>query len=240
MNKGLYLDKLNWDTDFFGFNVGFLRGSIQSEKEQEEVIEILEKTKTKLAYYASAITLPAIFFTLKKVDVKFVDEKTTFFKKIDSTRNTDSAVVSADNFKNLDVLRHLSILSGRFSRFNVDKNIPNEKFEELYLLWLKNSLNKKIAKEVLLYVYEEEIAGFVTLGEKNGRGDIGIIAVAEQYQGKGIGRKLMQSAEHWFLKNGYTEMQVVTQGSNLEAKQLYTKTAFQIESVEFFYHIWQL
>ena len=109
----------------------------------------------------------------------------------------------------------------------------------MYALWMINSLNRKIAKEVLVFSENNDLSGFVTLGEKNNRADIGIIAVDHISRGKGIGKILMTSAEKWFSDLGYESIQVVTQGDNYPACRLYESCGYEVDTVEFFYHIWR-
>ena len=109
----------------------------------------------------------------------------------------------------------------------------------MYTLWMINSINRKIAKEVLVFTEGNDIAGFVTLGEKNNRADIGIIAVDLNFRGKGIGKTLMYSAEKWFSNLGYQSIQVVTQGDNSPACRLYESCGYKVDTVSYFYHIWK-
>ena len=133
-----------------------------------------------------------------------------------------------------------AVQSGIYSRFNVDKKIGKEKYEEMYTLWMLNSLNHTIAKEVLVLLEQNDLKGFITLGEKNKRADIGLIAVDHHFRGNGIGRILMESAEKWFSDKGYKTIQVVTQGDNYPACRLYERCGYEVETVEFFYHIWKI
>ena len=139
----------------------------------------------------------------------------------------------------MDKLIDLSIQSGIYSRFNIDKKIGKEKFQQLYTLWMVNSINLKIAKDVLVYTEMKDLAGFVTLGEKNNQADIGIISVDSTFRKKGIGKILMTSAEKKFSNLGYDSIQVVTQGDNIPACKLYESCGYQVDSLEFFYHIWK-
>src|SRR5690606_14128178 len=96
-----------------------------------------------------------------------------------------------------------------------------------------------IAHEVLVFLENSVPSGFVTLGEKKDRADIGIIAVDQNHRGKGIGKALMSSAEKWASDKGYNSIQVVTQGDNVPACLLYESCGYKVESVAFFYHIWR-
>ena len=96
-----------------------------------------------------------------------------------------------------------------------------------------------MAKEVFIYQENQIIAGFVTLGEKKSRAEIGIIAVDNNYRGKGIGKSLMFAAENWFAGKKYNEIRVVTQGDNLPACRLYESCGYKTDNVEYFYHLWK-
>jgi dTDP-4-amino-4,6-dideoxy-D-galactose acyltransferase len=78
----------------------------------------------------------------------------------------------------------------------------------------------------------------VTLGEKEKRADIGLIAVNTNYRGKKIGETLVRASQMWSIEQGYKFAQVVTQGSNAAACSLYKKCGYALEKVEFFYHFW--
>jgi len=83
-------------------------------------------------------------------------------------------------------LEKLSIQSGKYSRYSVDKNIKRDKFEKLYTIWIKRSIGKEIADEVLVILDNGNIAGMITLGNKNGKGDIGLLAVESRFRGKNM------------------------------------------------------
>jgi dTDP-4-amino-4,6-dideoxy-D-galactose acyltransferase len=84
----------------------------------------------------------------------------------------------------------------------------------------------------------KRIAGMITLGEKNGRGDIGLIAVNPASRGKGYGEALVRSAHRWFIRQGFHEAQVVTQRRNSSACHLFEKCGFSVEKIEHYYHFW--
>lgn len=113
--------------------------------------------------------MPSFAFGSKKFDLILVDKKTTYVKDINSAsifHNSIHSVNSSVSTPFKDKLIELAIQSGIYSRFNVDKKIGKEKYEEMYSLWMINSLNHKIAKEVLVLLEKTDLKGFVTLGEK--------------------------------------------------------------------------
>ncbi len=231
--------KLDWDSIFFDFNVGRINGSIKKEQDLQRIEVLIEEKNNKLCYYSTNKELPTFVFESKSLDFVLVDKKTTYSKIINSELEINKSISTVDNKISKEKLIELAIQSGVYSRFNVDKKIGKEKFEEMYSLWMINSINHKIAKEVFIITENKEIVGFVTLGEKNKRADIGIIAVDNIFRGKGIGKTLMTSAEKWFSNSGYSSIQVVTQGDNIPACKLYESCGYKKESVELFYHIWK-
>ena len=235
---GLHYQILNWDTDFFGFKVCKFSNMENSKDSLIDINCIMRKNKIRLGYYVSNKELHFPKFNIDNFNIKLVDKKTTFIKDIDSTLEFHSMVSTYENSLPNAKLIDLAIQSGVFSRFNIDDEISDNKFEAMYRIWIENSTKRKIANEVLVFRQDDDIAGFVTLGEKNDRGDIGIIAVDSQYRGQGIGKILMINAEKWFFNNFYKKMQVVTQGSNLAACKFYDRLGYDVESVVYFYHIW--
>lgn len=233
------IDILNWDSNFFNNKICRINGSITNVDELSNILIELSKQDIDLAYYSSPFALGGHLLISKLYSINLVDRKTTYVKKINQDAPFHNSVIKyASKYPNQKLL-DLSVQSGVYSRFKVDNKIGRSKYEELYKEWITNSVNKKIAKEVLVYL-QNEIAGFVTLGEKNSRADIGIIAVDEHYRGKGIGKGLMLSAEKWFANySNFTQIQVVTQGDNAPACKLFESCGYKVDKVDFFYHLWR-
>jgi dTDP-4-amino-4,6-dideoxy-D-galactose acyltransferase len=78
----------------------------------------------------------------------------------------------------------------------------------------------------------------VPVGEKNGRGDIGLLAVDSSMRGKKLGIALVNAAQQWTIENGFTTAQVVTQGENVSACRFYEKCGYRIDKIENVYHFW--
>jgi len=237
MNQSLA--NLEWDSDFFNFNVGRVEGTLDTQSDLENVEKLIRNRNSRLSYYSSTKELPHLVNLSNELDFVLVDRKTTYIKTINPELVIGQNISTIDRDTPDEKLKGLAIQSGIFSRFNVDQRIDRIKFEELYGLWMINSLNRKIAKEVLISTTDNAISGFVTIGEKNKRADIGIIAVDKAFRGNGIGKLLMTSAEKWFSNIGYKSIQVVTQGDNVPACKLYESCGYTVESIEYYYHIWE-
>jgi len=228
---------LDWDSDFFNFKIG----KIELHAYSNHLIEQLEQLRQKkytLIYIFLRQEIKISNPILHNFNGILVDRKVTYKKKLKTLNEINEEGISKYESELLDNdLLDLAIQSGEFSRFKIDKQINLNKFKELYNIWMVNSIQKKIAKEIFVYK-EEKILGFITLGEKNNRADIGLIAVDKFGRGKGIGRKLMISAENWAIDQNYKEIQVVTQGENKKACQFYEKCNYTIDKTEFIFHFW--
>lgn len=223
--------KLDWDSNFFDFNVGRITGSIKNEQDLQNVETLIAENNTKLCYYSTDKELPELIFKSKRLDFILVDRRTTYSKVINSDLEINKSISTNHDRISVDKLIELAIQSGINSRFNVDKKIGKEKYEEMHRLWMINSLNHKIAKEVFGLTVNKNIAGFVTLGEKNNRAQIGLIGVDTVFRRKGIGKLLMASAEKWFSNAGFESIRVGKQRNNIPACKLYESCGYKIESV---------
>lgn len=232
-------EKLNWDSEFFQFNVCRLTSPILNPEQLEEIDSLMTTNDFKLAYYASQDPLNPKILESEALDIKLVDKKTTYAKSINPNLEMHPAIVTYPGSVPEQKLLDLAIQSGIYSRYHVDKHIATQKFEEMYCVWMIKSTQKVMAKEVLVQRKNDEIAGFVTLAEKGDRANIGLIAVDPVRRQQGIGKTLLTTAESWFATAGYASINVITQGDNIPACKLYESCGYTIESVEYFYHIWK-
>lgn len=226
------ITRLEWDTNFFGFGIARLENNMDEPRLKEEINQ-LKKEGIKLVYC----------FCRDSDDCfekygQLVDKKVTYYKLLENDILPTVYSIEEYNEKEpTEQLYDLAIQSGIYSRFNVDKAFSNDKFVELYKTWIRNSTRKQIAFKVLVAKEDENIVGMITLGEKEGRGDIGLLAVDSQYRGKSIGRSLVNAAQNEF-KNLFNDCQVVTQNDNSAACTLYESSGYTKEKTEHIYHVW--
>jgi len=233
------IEGLVWDSTFFNYKVCRINGVISDRNQLSDILDELKKLDVDLTYYSSPVSLDYDLNFSQFYTIKPVDKKITYLKKAIGNHPFNECVTEFKGAYPDSTLIKLALESGIYSRFYIDKKIGKSKYEALYKEWIINSVNKKLAKAVLIYLDKEVTAGFVTLGEKNARADIGIISVNRIYRGKGIGKALMLSGEKWFLNNNFNLIQVVTQGENLPARRLYESCGYELHKEEFVYHLWK-
>lgn len=224
---------LDWDTTFFGFRVA--RIEFQNEDQFEADIKKAKEDNVKLIYCFAETKN-----RLVEQYGELVDEKVTYYKKLENDIVFAPNHILIEEYSALvptKELYNLAIQSGVYSRFNIDSRISTEKFQDLYRTWIENSVKKTFAQKVLVAKENNKISGMITLGEKNGRGDIGLIAVNLGSRGKGIAKSLMSATEIDF-RTKFKEAQVVTQKKNTLACQLYEYFGYREEKIDPIYHIW--
>jgi len=219
---------LDWDSQFFNAKIGkvicdshFSIENIWGEKQAKGYDRIYLFSKTKLKSYHPSLLL--------------VDEKVTFSMKVKPKKKKPEYCNIYDGDINEELLK-LSLLSGHKSRFKSDPFFKPQ-FRQFYTLWLQNSLNKSFADEVIVASIEKHIAGFVTLKKESNSGSIGLIAVNDQYQGKGIGKDLLLAANNWFIENQIQFSEVVTQIDNTKACIFYKSFGYHQKKIEYIYHL---
>ncbi|MCG9879100.1 MAG: GNAT family N-acetyltransferase [Bacteroidia bacterium] len=224
------IKRLEWDSDFFGYEVASCAGFSAVESD----LAALQNAPFKLLYVGlnQALTqAPDNFF--------LADEKIVLEREIGSNRSflmDDGMEVLHENSEQLT---NLALQSGLYSRFKVDPNFKNNEFEKLYAIWIENSLKKEEHQHVFAYISEGNLEGFVSISVKSGVLNIGLIAVNEHTRGKGIGKKLIDAVCNYAQQNGFKKISVVTQAANENAMNFYHKNSFQVVSRTFIYHVWK-
>ncbi|WP_312096032.1 GNAT family N-acetyltransferase [Niallia sp.] len=97
------------------------------------------------------------------------------------------------------------------------------------------NLVKEYLKKGFCYIAEEKdqvIGVYVLLPTKEESIELVNLAVAEIYQGKGLGKKLVMHAVEEARKLGYKEMDVGTGNSSIGQLALYQKCGFRITHIE--------
>jgi dTDP-4-amino-4,6-dideoxy-D-galactose acyltransferase len=228
---------LQWDTDFFGWDVGTLRINSNDDLSKFAI------HKFDLVYIYSSSLLEVPEQLIHPARIELVDEKVTYQKEVSSEIPNNEAIYSYPKDGEItDVLISLAIESGQQSRFKKDSNIPKEKFTDLYRLWITNSVKRKLADEVLVYKTNDKIIGLITISKNEDESaQIGIIAVDKDARGTGVGHRLMIAAEYWSATVGSRKiLKVATQASNKGANSFYLKSGYEIASREYVYHLWNL
>lgn len=228
------LRKLDWDTAFFGLNIG--RAEVSSKEESEAVIGQREVLK---ANYDLVYVFVKHGLGFCSPDAKLVDEKViyTLGNTCQAEYNKDVMIWDESQGVTKELL-HLALVSGKHSRFKLDNSFPIGSYERLYTRWIEQSVNHSMATEVFCYMLDGTPKGLVTLDRKDGEGTIGLVAIHEECQNRGIGGLMMRHVIYYAQQSGCERLSVATQLHNGPACKLYEKCGFEVESVTDIWHWW--
>lgn len=237
-----YFQILELDSEIFGYPVAKIVPDRLSPSELKQVIYCLKKENVRLAYWASNPNDEGSQRAARLHHGLMADKKVTFVVDIGqipewSARINWDIEEYADNIPSTN-MEKLAIQIGKHSRFGADPRIPEDKLIDMYKRWIRNSVNRQIADAVFVARQSGKVVGMVTVGKKNERGDIGLMAVDPDVRGENLGVALVSTAQDWARRKGFGFAQVVTQGENIAACKLYEKCGYHIDKIEFFYHFW--
>lgn len=229
--------ELTWDSDFFNKKIG----KIDVADDYTFLVENLEKAfkqQYDLVYVFGNKNSDIPNKILEKFNGKLVDRKITYTAQIEDLQTKNTVEIKEFDEKNGDLLYDLAYLSGQYSRFRLDENLEIENFKRLYREWINKSVSHKIAKKVFVCEDNGQIKGMVTLGIKEKTANIGLIAVDETLQGKGVGMSLIDACIQYCKIEGIISLDVPTQLDNTQACRFYEKCGFIEKSVQNIYHFW--
>lgn len=235
----MILEYLNWDSDYFDLKIGKI--SCAENCDEQELSILLEKAKEENYQLLYVFSPKKQFSTdfLVKNNGKLVDTKVIYELNASEFSANKSFEIEDYTEKQINSeLLELAYLSGQHSRFRLDKRLPENSFESMYKTWIEKSVSGEMADKVFIAKQNNEILGFVTLKLRNGVGEIGLIAVSEQVQGKKIGTKLIDTCILYLKENSIEKLTVPTQKTNKQACGFYEKYGFQQYSQTAIYHFW--
>lgn len=230
------VDILEWDSNFFGFGVCKLQP--ESALGVVEAVDEARRLGMKLAYWFVDPADSASASAAKEVNAKLVDRKVTYLLDLVGVvpGEVDAHIEKA--VEPTPQLRALAVQSGHYSRYKIDTGLDPVFFERMYNIWLERSISGAIAKDVIAFKEDGKELGFATIGVKNGRANIGLIAVDADTRSNGIGARLMTAALAKSKEWGMDQIDVVTQMDNVGACRFYERSGFVQEKVEHIYHVW--
>jgi len=193
--------------------------------------QIKASSPFRLNYIFSAIALPHL-------QAHLVDRKETYGLELGRPCEVGIEVDVFDG-KQPELIYQLGLSSGKYSRFATDPHFTTGEFEKLYRIWVEKSLNGQIADFILTAKVDGQVAGMVTLRKVNhNETNIGLIAVHQKCQGRGVGKALMHAAFNKAILAGATSLTVDTQGLNEAACALYKACEMRLLHTVYVYHLW--
>lgn len=234
---------LSWDTKFFGHRIARVRGHQLDEELATEVDRWAAENQIECCYFLSRTDHPTTLRTAGLHAFLPVDIRVTLEGGVQcETKFASPKGVEVRTFCASDVpaLQTLARASHRETRFFVDSRFPRNRAEDLYAAWIQLECDGRAAT-VLVAVSDTNFPlGYVSchFDDRRRRGELGLVGVAREARGRGVGKALVSAAVHWLSGKGSSKVAVVTQGNNIAAQRLYQRCGFATCEVQLWFHKW--
>jgi len=237
---------LPWDTEFFRCRIARVCGDTLKSEQLASMDDWSRRNRIQCLYFLARADDPMTLHTAEQSHFGLVDIRITLEHRMarmpEGAYPEPSAGVDIRPFQPGDLpgLQAMARVVHQGTRFGNDSHFARERVEELYASWLTLETQGRARMVLIAASKDDQPLGYVSCHwDPNRRaGQIGLVGVGPEAQGKGIGRKLVLSALNWFGTQGAGEVTVVTQGSNLAAQRLYQQCGFLSRDVRLWYHKW--
>ncbi len=154
-------------------------------------------------------------------------------------KHDDHYLVVSDKLPEDSRIIQIAETSFKFSRFLNDPYLPLERARRIYGDITKKAFGKA-GRFFVVFKITEVVAGFL-LFSINGQASsstIELIAIDPNQKGRGIGRSLIKSMEHYMNRMEIETIKVGTQLDNTSALKFYTLNGFNYFEQNSVYHYW--
>jgi len=233
---------LEWDSRFFSRPIGRIDIPSPSLSPAAIAAALREAKDLKLAclYFQVPFISSDITAYCSKQSFLLVDFRIVLSKALDNQVLPDGAgdEIARPEPAHYPVLEKIAESMAGTSRFHFDPHFGEEGAGRLYRTWLHNSLSGDFSSDFLVALRDGRPEGFLTLRTIDGTPRIGLLGVAKEARGRGVGGRLIRCAESRLRAGGSGRLDVATQGHNIGALRAYQQAGFRIVSSNIFYHIW--
>jgi dTDP-4-amino-4,6-dideoxy-D-galactose acyltransferase len=231
---------LPWDSEFFGRRIARVLPNTLGTEDIYNLDAWCAQEQIDCLYFLSSETGGSSLWPAQNNDFRLIDLRVTLsinLKKINLPAG-QGLQISLASLEDIPALRAIATQNHTASRFYADPHFERSKCDELYQIWIENSVRDP-NYEVITFKPEGRALGYVTSYiNADGIGVIGLVGIAPQCQGRGIGTELINHSLLALQGKGVTQIEVVTQGRNPKAIQIYEKCGFRLKSIQPWFHKW--
>lgn len=234
--------KLQWDSDYFGINIGYVSCLRLTPNIERIVKEFTKKEKIDLLEYLCNCHDKISVLNAERSGYSFVDIRLTFERHL---TNTFSLPVKKDFrvdkgcLQDIEKLRSIASDIYKDSRYYFDGEFERSRVIDFYVNWIEKAILGNFDDYAFVMYRNDEPVGFCTIKEyKKNAVSIGLVGMDKVIQGNGMAEYLVNSSLMKLKKRGKRYVEVVTQGRNYEAQRLYQKCGFITKKTELWYHKW--
>ena len=239
-----------WDSEFFGVAIGQVGAGRVTAPDLAAVVEQARLDAVECLYLLVDAADRDAIAAAERTGFSLTDVRLTMGRDLQAG-GWRTGAPRADSIRtartgDIVPLKSLARVSHRNTRFHRDPRFDPARSDEMYAVWIERSITGELADAVWVVDVDGVPRGYMTMAKREtdaaGVGDpaavIGLVAVAEDYRGRGYGDRLMDAALEWSTAQGLTHARVVTQGTNPTSVRFYERAGFAVSRVELWYHHW--
>jgi len=234
--------KLEWDSDFFGVNIGYVSCLRLTPSIERRVKDYIRKEKIDMLEYLCNCHDKKSVLTAEKNGYSFVDIRLTFEQTLGECSETtlpSGFSVRKANKSDIGKLRRIASSIYKLSRYYYDANFDEAKVTEFYSNWVEKAVLGTFDDYAYVLCDGNEPVGFCSIKEqRENAASIGLFGMSFDYAGKGLAAGLLQVVLNRLKRDRIDYVEVVTQGRNYGAQRLYQRLGFITKSTELWYHKW--
>lgn len=234
---------LAWDSEFFGVTVARLRSERLDRTSLDLAVEWCGQHEVDCLYALLTAEDAHTVRLAEGAGATFTDMRVTMRRPVGERSEPPAAdapglLLRPSEPEDVPPLEAIARTAHGHSRFYFDVCFPDERCDAFYERWIRESC-AGFADEVIVADGDGRAVGYVTMHlDEPAAARIGLLGVAAEARGRGIGAALADKAVAWAHERGASSVAVATQARNVPALRLYAERGFLVESVAIWYHLW--
>ena len=232
---------LAWDSTFWGFPVAKLNDSRLTRESLRGALDWAAREKTRCLYFAADASDGETLRLASEGGFRFVNVRLDMEKHLAGGFEGESTAlgIRISRAADLVAIKDIARYSHGNTRFFKDISFDRTRAAELYAKWIERDAREHVVLVFTMSDNAKTIVGYVTCQiEAPGTGRIGLIAVAREVRGKGLGCELVKAALRWFGDRSIMTVCAATQACNVPALRLYESAGFKARESRVWLHWW--
>ncbi len=239
----LMIDYLTWDSQFFDRRIGRLPHPPQTPAGWNAVDQSARIQALDCVYLLLDIADTSSITAAEASGFHLVDLRYTLSREIPGNPIPASVLPAGAKLRQATQadsipLQAIARQVHTDTRFFSDPHFDPARSAEMYAVWIASYLEEVQFVSVWLAELLGEAVGYLTCRITGELGRIGLVGLAPQARGLGLGTALLAAGREWFAQQGASQVEVVTQGRNLPAQRLYQRGGFRSTRLQLWFHKW--
>jgi dTDP-4-amino-4,6-dideoxy-D-galactose acyltransferase len=227
---------LDWDSRFFGFSIAEMNQGPLNQDTFDQASAWCRSQRIRCLYFTADANDAATVEFAEKNGFHLVDVRLTLTGHIKSNGIVPPRIRPWRE-SDLPALAAIARVSHRDTRFYFDRGFSNDRCDDLYETWIRNSCAG--FADAVLVADTGQVSGYICCHlDPTGEGRLTLQAVAAPFRGQRLGSDLVHAALNWFASKGISRAVMSTTARNIASQRLYQRCGFQTASTKLIYHRW--